>query len=79
MPLPVSLTEITSSSPPFATLFDEYRQVSGQSDSDVQKGTGLGLSITKKFAELLGGSISVESEIGKGSTFTITIPSTYSA
>jgi two-component system chemotaxis sensor kinase CheA len=62
-----------------ATLFDEYRQVVGQSDSDVQKGTGLGLSITKKFAELLGGSISVESEIGKGSTFTITIPSTYSA
>ena len=60
-----------------ATLLDEYRQVVGQSDSDVQKGTGLGLSITKKFAELLGWSISVESEIGKGST--ITIPSTYSA
>ena len=60
-----------------ATLFDEYRQVSGQSDSDVQKGTGLGLSITKKFAELLGGSIAVESEIGKSTTFTITIPSTY--
>ena len=60
-----------------ATLFDEYRQVVGQSDSDVQKGTGLGLSITKKFAELLGGSISVESEIGKGSIFTITIPSEY--
>ena len=60
------------------TLFDEYRQVEGQSESEVQKGTGLGLSITKKFAELLGGSISVESEIGKGTTFTITIPSTYS-
>ncbi len=59
-------------------LFDEYRQVEGQSDSDVQKGTGLGLSITKKFAELLGGSITVESEVGKGTTFTITIPSTYS-
>ena len=37
------------------TLFDEYRQAKGQSESDVQKGTGLGLSITKKFAELFGG------------------------
>ena len=61
------------------TLFDEYRQVKGESESEVQAGTGLGLSITKRFAELLGGSIGVESEIGKGSTFTITIPSTYSA
>ncbi len=55
------------------TLFDEYRQVEG-SESSVQKGTGLGLSITKKFAELLGGSIGVESEIGKGSTFTVRVP-----
>ena len=48
------------------TIFDEYRQVKG-SNSMVQKGTGLGLSITKKFAELLGGAISVASEIGIGS------------
>ena len=59
------------------TLFDEYRQVEGQSESEVQKGTGLGLSITKKFAELLGGTIAVESEVGKGTTFTITIPATH--
>jgi signal transduction histidine kinase len=59
------------------TLFDEYRQVEGQSESSVQKGTGLGLSITKKFAELLGGSIGVESEIGKGSTFTVRVPVEY--
>jgi signal transduction histidine kinase len=39
------------------TLFDEYRQVEGQPESDVQKGTGL--SITKKFAKLLGGSIAI--------------------
>jgi len=58
------------------TLFDEYRQVEG-SESSVQKGTGLGLSITKKFAELLGGSIGVESEVGKGSTFTVKVPVEY--
>jgi two-component system capsular synthesis sensor histidine kinase RcsC len=55
-------------------LFDEYRQVEG---SDAQKGTGLGLSITQKFAELLGGSVSVESEVGKGSTFTVRVPVEY--
>ena len=55
------------------TIFDEYRQVEG-SESSVQKGTGLGLSITKKFAELLGGTIGVESEVGKGSTFTVRVP-----
>ncbi len=58
------------------TIFDEYRQAEG-SESSVQKGTGLGLSITKKFAELLGGSISVESEVGKGSTFTVRVPTEY--
>jgi len=57
------------------TIFDEYRQVKG---SDVrQQGTGLGLSITRKFAELLGGTIGVQSEMGKGSTFTVRIPGTY--
>ena len=60
-----------------ATLFDEYRQVEGQSESAIQKGTGLGLSITKRFVELLGGTIRVESEVGKGSTFTLTIPLEY--
>ena len=57
------------------TIFDEYRQVKGSGTE--QKGTGLGLSITRKFAELLGGSISVASEVGKGSTFTVRIPMVY--
>ena len=61
------------------TIFDEYRQDEGRSDSSVQKGTGLGLSITKKFSELLGGNVRVQSKMGEGTTFTITIPATYAA
>lgn len=57
-----------------ATIFEEFQQVPG---SVKHKGTGLGLPIAKKWAELLGGSISVESERGKGSTFTVTIPARY--
>jgi len=59
------------------TIFEEFKQVKG---SDPQhKGTGLGLPITKGFAELLGGSISVQSMEGKGSTFTVRVPVEYKA
>jgi signal transduction histidine kinase/DNA-binding response OmpR family regulator/HAMP domain-containing protein len=54
-------------------IFEEFRQVDG-SYSRKYGGTGLGLAIAKKYADILGGSITVESTYGKGSTFTITLP-----
>jgi signal transduction histidine kinase len=59
-------------------LFSDFVQL----DTRIQKrlrGTGLGLSLARKFAELLGGSVAVESEIGKGSRFSVKIPARYSA
>jgi signal transduction histidine kinase/ligand-binding sensor domain-containing protein len=59
------------------TIFEEFQQVKGTDPQ--RKGTGLGLPITKGFAELLGGSIHVESEVGKGSMFTVRVPVVYNA
>jgi len=56
-----------------AIIFESFRQVS-EGFSRKFEGTGLGLSITKKYIELLSGSIVLKSEVGKGSTFTITFP-----
>jgi PAS domain S-box-containing protein len=54
-------------------VFEEFRQVSEGFDR-AYEGTGLGLTITKKFAELMKGEISLKSELGKGTTFTINFP-----
>lgn len=54
-------------------IFEEFRQVS-EGLSRGFEGTGLGLSLTKKFVEKMNGFINVESELGKGSMFRITLP-----
>jgi len=53
-------------------VFEEFRQV-GNDNAKIE-GTGLGLTLAKKFVELHGGKIWVESELGKGSTFVFTLP-----
>ncbi len=54
-------------------IFKEFQQIDS-SDSRSYGGTGLGLAITRNVLNILGGSVSVESQIGKGSTFTVIIP-----
>jgi signal transduction histidine kinase len=54
-------------------IFEEFRQVGGDY-AHKSEGTGLGLTLAKKFVELHGGKIWVESEAGKGSKFTFSLP-----
>ena len=56
-----------------ALLFEEFRQV-GRDYTRKAEGTGLGLALTKRFVELHGGAIRVESAPGQGSAFTVSLP-----
>ena len=71
--LTVSDTGIGMKQEALQYIFDEFRQAD-MSSTRKYGGTGLGLAIVKKFIILIGGDIVVESEIGQGSKFTITLP-----
>jgi signal transduction histidine kinase len=58
-----------------ARIFDEFEQVNaGPRGDSMHRGTGLGLAISRRLAQLLDGDLRVESQVGKGSTFTLWLP-----
>ena len=54
-------------------IFEEFHRGDSSGNKNY-RGTGLGLAIVKQFVNLLGGEVVVESEVGKGSVFTVTLP-----
>jgi signal transduction histidine kinase len=56
-------------------IFEPFRQVNNSITRE-NRGSGLGLAITRQLVEIMGGQISLESQVGKGSLFTVTLPIT---
>lgn len=74
----VSDTGIGISSEFQKILFDPFTQ-ERRSDTDLKRGSGLGLAIAKRMVNLMGGTITVESKIGEGTTFTVSMECDYVA
>ena len=72
----ISDTGIGIAEEDFAAVFEQFKQVGGDTLTDKPKGTGLGLPICKEIIEHHGGRIWLESEVGKGSTFSFALPVT---
>ena len=72
----VSDTGIGISADNMQAVFHDFSQIKSTLQARL-RGTGLGLSLSKRLAELLGGSVGLESTVGKGSVFFVTIPAQF--
>jgi signal transduction histidine kinase len=78
MELAVTDTGIGIGPDDLARIFEDFAQVDGALQRR-RRGTGLGLPLSRRLAELVGGRVEVRSQVGRGSTFTLSLPITYSA
>jgi signal transduction histidine kinase len=69
----VSDTGVGMTSEQMDRLFEAFAQAEASTTSKYG-GTGLGLAITKRFSQMMGGDVTVRSEMGKGSSFTLRLP-----
>ncbi len=57
-----------------ARIFDEFEQIGPRTGDAAERGTGLGLAISRRLARLIGGDLTVDSAVGRGTTFTLWLP-----